>query len=192
MEAAAVQFEIRTPLPRRSSRAAFRPASLALGIALLVLGIGTAWATVGAAVGPGLDRGGPTLVRASGSTPLHMPNGAPGDTAVSYTTIRHDEGGPAAVRLYGDVRGDLAPHLAVTIHRGTGEGAAFGAEAGPPLFQGTLASLPRGWADGLDGGGPWSAGERHTFRIAVTLLDHRSAQGTSARATFRWEARPAG
>jgi hypothetical protein len=120
-----------------------------------------------------------------------MPNGAPGGTAVSYTTVARSGIGPAAVRLYGDVNGALASDLAVTITRGTGEDAAWVADpGGDPIFLGTLATMPTDWASGLGDADVWRPGERHTFRIEVTLLDHPAIQGASADATFRWEARP--
>jgi hypothetical protein len=165
---------------------------LALGIALLVLGVGSAWAVAASPAAPGFDTAGPVLRQTHGSAPMHLPNGAPGDTAVSTTTIGYEGSGAGVVRLTGEVEGDLAPFLAVTIVRGTGGGATWHPEAGPAVFEGTLAELPSDWASGLTAGGTWQPGERHTFRIEVTLLDRPAAQGRTAEATFRWEIRPAG
>jgi hypothetical protein len=169
-----------------------RLTALVLGIALLVLGVGSAWAVAASPPPPGLDTDGPTLRQTHGSTPLALPNGAPGSTSFSHTTIAYDGSAPGVVRLYGEVSGDLGPYLAVTIVRGTGTGAAWRPESGPPLFEGTLAALPTGWTSGLTDGRSWQPGESHTFRIAVTLLDRPAAQGRTAGATFRWETRPAG
>jgi hypothetical protein len=168
-----------------------RLTALVLGIALLVLGVGSAWAVAASPPAPGIGTDGPTLRQTHGSAPLALPNGAPGSTAVSTTTIAYDGSAPAAVRLSGEVSGDLAPYLAVTIVRGTGTGAAWRPESGPPLFDGTLAALPAGWTSGLTDGRSWQPGETHTFRITVTLLDRPAAQGRTAAATFRWETRPA-
>jgi len=180
--------------PARSLRtgAIGRLTALVLGVALMVLGVGSAWAVAASPAAPGLDTGGPVLRQAHGSAPLAMPNGAPGSTAVSETTIVHEGSARGVVRLYGEVSGDLAPYLAVTIVRGTGTGATWRPDAGAPLFEGTLAELPTAWGSGLTDGRSWQPGEAHTFRIAVTLLDRQAAQGRSAQATFRWEGRPAG
>jgi hypothetical protein len=158
-----------------------RLTALVLGIALLVLGVGSAWSVAANAAAPGIDSGGPALRQTHGSAPLALPNGAPGDTVVSTTTISYDGSAPGAVRLYGEVSGDLAPYLAVTISGG-----------GATLFEGTLDELPTTWASGMSGGRTWQPGETHSFRIAVTLLDRPEAQGRTAEATFRWETRAAG
>lgn len=87
--------------------------------------------------------------------------------------------------------GALAPDLAVTISRGTAEGAAWVADrGGDPIFLGTLATMPTDWTYGIGDGALWQPGERHTVRIEVTLLDHPAVQGASADATFRWDGRP--
>jgi hypothetical protein len=119
-----------------------------------------------------------------------MPDGAPGDTAVSHTTIAYEGSELGEVRLYGDVDGDLAPYLRVTIERGSGGGGTWQPEAGPPVFEGTLAELPDDWTSGLTDGRAWEPGERHGYRISVTLLGGPEAQGRTAVATFRWETRP--
>jgi len=163
----------------------------ALGVELIALGLGTALAVTAVAPHDAMDAGAATLAQVGGSVPLAIPNGSPGDTAVSYTVIAHRGRSPVTVRMYGDVTGALAPHLWITIVRGTGGTGSWVADPGPPLFGGTLASLPGRWSSGLDGGSTWQAGERHAYRIEVTLMGHRSAQGSAAGATFLWEARPA-
>ena len=187
-----MQIAIHAPQMHTPGRAGARLWSVLLGSALLVLSVGTAQAVVGAPAAPRFDHGGPALVQTGGSGPLRLPNGAPGDTAISYTTIVHHGAEPAAVRLYGAVSGGLAQHLAVTVTRGAGSGAAWVADRPAPIFRGTLASLPADWASGLADGGPWVAGEQRTYRIEVTLLDHPAAQGAVAEATFRWETRETG
>ena len=177
------------PLPTGAIR---RLTSLVLGVALLVLGVGSAWAVAASPAAPGLESGGPALRQTHGSAPLALPNGAPGDTVVSTTTIAYDGSTPGAVRLFAEISGDLGPYLAVTIVRGTGSGATWQAESGPALFDGTLAELPNGWESGIAAGRTWQPGETHSFRIAVTLLGRAAAQGRTAGATFRWETRPAG
>jgi hypothetical protein len=154
--------------------------------------MGSAWAMAASPAAPGFDAGGPALRQTHGSAPLTLPNGAPGETVVSTTTIAYDGSTPGAVRLFAEVSGDLGPFLAVTIVRGTGSGATWRPQAGPALFDGTLAELPTEWTSGVEAGRAWQPGETHSFRIAVTLLDRPAAQGRTAAATFRWETRPAG
>lgn len=188
-----MEISIQAPVTIRPLRtgAIRRLTSLVLGVAMLVLGVGSAWATAASPAEPGLDAGGPALRRTHGSAPLALPNGAPGDTVVSTTTIAFDGSAPGAVRLFAEVSGDLGPYLAVTIVGGTGNGATWQPETGPALFDGTLAELPTGWASGIAAGRTWQPAETHSFRIAVTLLDRAAAQGRTAGATFRWETRPA-
>jgi hypothetical protein len=189
-----MQISIQAPTNIRPLRtgAIRRLTSLVLGVALLVLGVGSAWAMAASPAAAGFDAGGPALRQTHGSAPLTLPNGAPGDTVVSTTTIAYDGSTPGAVHLFAEVSGDLGPYLAVTIVRGTGSGATWQPEAGPALFDGTLAELPTGWASGIAAGRTWQPGETHSFRIAVTLLDSAAAQGRTAGATFRWETRPDG
>ena len=186
-----MQIAIRAPLDPGRPEIGARLSSFALGVALVALGFGTALAVAAAPARHAMHQGdAATLAQVGGSVPLDMPNGAPGDTAVSYTTIAHRGPGRTTVRMYGDVTGALAPHLLITIARGTGEGGTWVADPGPPMFRGTLEGLPGGWSSGLDDGSVWEVGEHHAYRIEVTLLDHRRAQGSPARATFHWEARP--
>jgi hypothetical protein len=183
-----MQIAIPVPQRRRAAKPAARLCVTVAAISLLLLAAGTARAVVRAARDPGFDRAGPGLERIGTSIPLTMPAGAPGDTVVSTMTIALRGSDPAAVRLSAEVKGDLAPFLHVTILRGSGEGAAWIPDAGAPVFTGTLAALPASWASGVPDG-TWRTGERHAYRIAVTLMDDQRAQGRAAEATFRWESR---
>jgi hypothetical protein len=177
---------------RRPARGGSRVVSLVTGIALIAVAVGTAAAAVRAAPGPGFDHRGPALVASGGTVPLSMPEGAPGDTTSSYTTIEYEGEGPATVRLFAEITGTrLAPHLDVLIERGSGERATWTPDPGGPIFEGPLAGLPTDWGRGIAAGRVWSTGESHTYRITVTLLDHEAAEGHTAEATFRWEARAA-
>jgi hypothetical protein len=185
-----MQIAIGARARHRPTGATARVGSLVAGIALILFAVGTAAAVVRGPATPGFDHRGPALVRPREAAPLSIPDGAPGDTAVSYTTIAYDGSGPATVRLFAEVTGTgLAPYLDVRIERGSGEHAAWIPDPGDPIFLGTLAGLPSDWSRGVTDGRVWSAGERHTYRITVTLLDHEAAQGRTAAATFRWEAR---
>lgn len=183
-----MQIAIDVPQMRRAGRAGARLGTVVTAIALLLLAAGTARAVVAAPAGSGSGGAAPALERIGTSVPLTMPSGAPGDTVVSTTTIALLGSDPAAVRLFAEVTGDLAPFLHVEILRGTGEGSAWVADMGSPVFEGTLAALPADWASGVPDG-TWRTGEVHTYRIAVTLLDDPWAQGRVAEATFRWESR---
>ncbi|MEO8293482.1 MAG: hypothetical protein ABI635_10130 [Actinomycetota bacterium] len=185
-----MQIAIEVPQMRRSEGGGARLVSLVTAIALLLLAGGTARAIAGAAPSPGFQSTASGLDQMGSSMPLTIPVGAPGDTAVSTTTIVLRGSAPASVRLSSEVNGGLAPYLHVTILRGDGEGAAWVADPGAPVFDGTLASLPTGWASAVPDG-TWQTGEHHTYRIQVTLMDDQRAQGQVADATFRWESRSA-
>jgi hypothetical protein len=187
-----MQIAIGAQARHRPTRAAARLCSLIVGVALILFAVGTAAAVVRGPATPGFDHRGPATVRSGGAAPMSIPDGAPGDTAVSYTTITYEGSSPATVRLFADVSGTgLAPHLDVRIERGSGERDTWTPEGSDPIFEGTLAQLPIDWSAGLTGGRAWSAGERHTYRITVTLLDHTAAQGRTAAVTFHWESRTA-
>jgi hypothetical protein len=186
-----MQIAIASPIfqARRPVRPAARLGVTVASLALLVVAAGTALAVAGAPPSAGFDRATPALDRIVTSGPLAMTGGAPGDAVVSTTTIALRGSEPAGVRLFAEVTGDLSPFLRLTILRGTGEGAGWVADAGAPVFAGTLASFPTDWASGVQDG-TWQAGELHTYRIAVTLTNDARAQGRAAQATFSWESRP--
>ena len=186
-----MQIAIQVPQSRMSHGPSARLCSLVAGMALVALGLGTAFAIAPSPAGDALQRSGAALSQVGASVPLQMPNGAPGDTAVSYTTVAHGGAGAVTVRLYGSVRGTLAPHLAVTIASGAGGRGSWIADPGPPVYSGTLDRMPTDWNSGLGGSDVWKTGEQRDYRIEVTLLDHPAAQGSSAGASFRWEARSA-
>ena len=112
----------------------------------------------------------------------------------------------SAVRLYGETAGALAKYLRLKVTRGSfgvgtapGGGACtgFGADAadyaGPGagvLFEGTLDTYPQRWEDGLaDPRASWSAGDRASYQLEVSVLDSDDAQGKSATQAFAFEAR---
>jgi hypothetical protein len=166
-------------------------AAAAVGVVSLMLAISSAALALVPRSPQGFTHGAPTLTLDGGAAPIEMPNAAPGDTAVSETTIAYHGSEPAHVRLYGDVTDlGLAGDLHVRVEEGSGRGRGFAA-LGPPVYVGTLADLPRSWASGARTAGTWSRGETRTYRISVTLLDRAGAQGLEAGATFRWEARAA-
>lgn len=109
----------------------------------------------------------------------------------------------ASVRMYGAVSGALAPHVKLTVVRGTDATPAFdncaaftpdatnytGQGAGV-LYTGTLAGYPVDHAGGVvDPISTWTPGTSASYRFTVEILDTNSAQGQNATATFTWEAR---
>lgn len=137
---------------------------------------------------------------------LALSSAAPGDHSTACISISF--GGPSrtAVRLYGRVSGRLSRHLRLTVTRGSDRApsfpscASFSADrtnyagAGPGvIYSGRLSEYPQSAATGLlDPAGAdrgWEAGERHSYRFSVSLVDGDRAQGLSARSTFLWQAR---
>jgi len=112
---------------------------------------------------------------------------------------------PARVRMYGTVSGTLASYLNLTVERGTG--GTFGScgsfspdptdylGSGPGVvYSGTLAAYPINFSTGIvdPPSGPlesWTTSETHAYRFTVSVQNNPSAQGTSASATFTWQAR---
>jgi hypothetical protein len=134
-----------------------------------------------------------------GQATLSMPDGAPGQVATSYTTIRYEGSLPAGVRLYASTSGTgLARFLRLTITRGKGAGKSFipdsidYAGAGPGvLYRGTLAAFPSDWANGVVDPQSWMQGASHTYRFVAKLANDPAAEGLTAEASFSWEARSA-
>jgi hypothetical protein len=143
----------------------------------------------------------------AGASMFSMSNLAPGDVRTSCLTASYAGSLPATVRLYGTTTGTgLAPHLDLTVTRGTG--GAFGScagftpdpvnhvGAGPGvIYDGTLDGWPDTYATGLVDPSAvpeqWTAGESHTYRFEVVLPPDMadSAQALTTGQTFVWEAR---
>jgi hypothetical protein len=134
-------------------------------------------------------------VTSEAGTMFSMPALAPGETVARYASVA-STGSPAALRLYATISGTgLARFLTVTVTRGTGGTDAFvpygdDRGAGPGVvYHGALSHFPTAWGSGLDVGGTWAPGETHTFRFDIRMSDKAGAQGLTAGADFRWEAR---
>ena len=138
----------------------------------------------------------------AGASLYNVTAAKPGDTAASCIKVSYTGSIAASVQLYASgTPGTLAPYVDLTITQGTQPGAAFPsctgfvADAGGPLFSGTLQSLEQthgGYAAGLATGGGWSSGDTRIYRFQTTLQSTApdSAQGTSSGPhSFIWEAR---
>ena len=144
----------------------------------------------------------------SGSAVFNLTGLKPGDTDTGCITVTSTATIASLVRLYGATGGTgLDAYLTLTITRGTSGGGSFddctgftadttnwvGAGNGV-IYTGTLAAFGDDWAGGTVDAAPavpeaWTPGESHAYKLALTLADTNSAQGTSMTQTFTWEAR---
>jgi hypothetical protein len=125
-----------------------------------------------------------------------LPALAPGQTVTRYATVASSGPAPSQVRLFASVSGTgLARFLTLTVTSGTGGTKHFVPDrtdhgAGPGIvFRGPLSSFPQTMDEGLDVRAGWTGGASRTFRFEITLADEPGAQGLTAGADFRWEAR---
>ena len=143
----------------------------------------------------------------AGSALLSLPAAAPGQSTTSCITVTYSGSLDAGVRLYTTLSGGLAPYLNLVVTRGTDPSPVFSSCSGfnadgtnyigqgaGVIYSGTLAAFPATYAAGLVDpltGAPetWTAGEKHSYRFAVTLAANDAAQGLSQTAAFTWEAR---
>jgi hypothetical protein len=181
--------------------------ALVLGAGGLAAGAGTFSAFSATAGNPGNEFSAGTVALAdddAGAALVSLPaNARPGDSSTRCINVSYTGTLPAQVRLYANVSGGLADHLTVTITRGSqgapsfpsctgfaADGADYGYGANGIVFQGKLSGLPASYASAIaDPDGSWTNGEARSYRYAVTVDDTPAAQGLSASATFRWEAR---
>jgi hypothetical protein len=133
-----------------------------------------------------------------------LENMAPGDKVERCIVVTY-EGTlfPAPVVLYGNVAGDLAPHLALTVRAGTMtgdpapgscDGFSVPTPAGPPLYGNTLAGFGSAHSDWASGAAVWTAGSGDTgralrFTVELPADADDAAQGESATADFVFETR---
>jgi camelysin-like metallo-endopeptidase len=136
------------------------------------------------------------LVDNDGSAVMFNVSGMrPSDAArTSCITVTYNGSLDADVRLYVTRSSTgVEPYVNVKVETGTttsGYGDCSGFSAASTLYDGTLSAYPTDWTSGLvEPGNPWTAGEAHAYRFTVSLQNNAAAQGRSATATFRWEAR---
>jgi hypothetical protein len=143
----------------------------------------------------------------SGAAGLSLSSALPGNSDTSCIRVTYGGSLDAALRLYADVSGGLAPYLSLTVTRGTDASPAYDScasftpdgtnyqGAGPGVvYSGLLSAYPTSYDAGVvdPPTGPvetWTAGEARSYKLTVTLGEDPAAQGLSASATFRWEAR---
>jgi hypothetical protein len=163
-----------------------------------VFGALALWGAAGALAST--DTGGfvrdPVSVSTSTGTMFSLPALAPGETVTRYATVTA-AGSAAPVRLFATVSGTgLARFLSLTVTRGTdgpdgfAPAAAEGGRSGI-VYSGTLAGFPETWRDGIDVGETAQPGRTETYRFEIALSTADAAQGLTAGADFRWEARQA-
>lgn len=139
----------------------------------------------------------------AGAAVLSLSGARPGDAAGGCILVSYGGTLDADVRLHGSVTGDLAPHLSLTVTRGSDSLPSFsscgsfvadstdyiGAGAGV-LYSGPLSGYPGSWDTGVaDPDSAWTPGESRSYRLRVQLANDESAEAKLATATFRWEAR---
>ncbi|SDQ72204.1 hypothetical protein [Quadrisphaera sp. DSM 44207] len=134
---------------------------------------------------------------------LTLSNARPGVPDTGCIRVTYTGSIPAPVRLHGAATGALAPYLKVTVVRGTDATPSFDSCAGftadttdhrglgpGVLYSGTLAAYPTSFDTGVaDPLATWPTGRSTSYRISVEVLPDNAAQGLSAGAAFRWEAR---
>ena len=166
----------------------------ALGASLTM--VFSAFTSVTASEANTFSAGSLTLTDNDAGTALFSLQGlTPGDAATRCLRVDLDttEGLTSTVKLYGstvDAARPLSPYLHVTITRGrdaapAGTTAAqklgctgFAADAGAPLYDGTLEDFPDGEAAAIaDPDGTWTDGDHAVYRISATLEDTDAAQG---------------
>ena len=139
----------------------------------------------------------------AGTALLTLTNARPGVPVSSCMQVAYTGSLTAQVRLYATVSGALAPHVRITVTRGTettptfGSCAAFTADTtnhrglgAGVLFSGPLSTYPTNHTAGLvDPTAAWATNTKVSYRFTAEIIDTNAAQGLSCTATFSWEAR---
>lgn len=142
------------------------------------------------------SRGTVYLTTSDTGTMFSLPALVPGQTVTRFAAVTSQGSLPSSVRLFAQISGTgLARFLTLTVTRGTGGRDTFVPDAvdhratGPGIvYSGPLSGFPRSWDEGIDAGG-WRRGQTQTYRFEITLSELPRAQGLTAGADFRWEAR---
>ncbi|OJF09353.1 hypothetical protein [Couchioplanes caeruleus] len=131
----------------------------------------------------------------NGSAMFSPTNLRPGSTGEKCINVSYTGSLAATVKLYGTaVSGDLAPHIDLVIEEGSGGGygTCTGFTPSGTAYTGTLENFgatKNNFANGVGTFAPASA-DNKTYHITYTLNASTPdiKQGTSAAATFTWEA----
>jgi hypothetical protein len=137
-----------------------------------------------------------------GSAMLALAGATPGSSDTSCIRVSYTGSLSSTVRLYGTVTGTLAPHLILTVTRGTDSSpsfdscAGFSADAtdyigaGPGVvWTGLASTFPSTWAGGVVDPGTWTTSEAHSYKFVISPVDRDSAEGLSSTFSASWEAR---
>jgi hypothetical protein len=137
-----------------------------------------------------------------GSAMLALANATPGSSDTSCIRVNYSGSLSSTVRLYGTVTGTLAPHLILTVTRGTDSAPSFDSctnftadatdhiGAGPGvIWSGLLSTFPSTWAGGVVDPATWTTSEAHSYRFVVSPVDRDAAEGLSSTFAPSWEAR---
>jgi len=182
---------------------------LVLGALAMITGVGTWSAFSSTSVNAG-DRyvAGDVKIAANdaGTALLTLTNAKPGDASTGCIRTTYTGSLDAAVRLYGQVTGTLAPYLTLTVTRGsdptpsypsctsfTADPTDYTGNGPGVVYSGLLSGYPADYASGIqDAPGAaetWTTNENHSYRFRVTLNSDLAAQSKTATAAFTFEAR---
>jgi hypothetical protein len=150
----------------------------------------------------------------AGSAMFSLAGMVPGQSVARCVAVSYSGSLPARVRLYASAAAGLADYLDMTVTRGSsspdppdftaGDGcgtftpdSATYAGPGGVVYTGTLAAYAAAYPDFASGlpdpvaatPAVWTTGERHVYRVVLTLRPDAAAEGLSATPTLVWEAR---
>jgi hypothetical protein len=142
-----------------------------------------------------------------GAAMLSLSSAQPGNSDTSCIRVLYSGSLDATLGLYATVSGSLASYLTLTVTRGTDASPSFdscnsftadttdylGSGSGV-IYSGLLSAFPTSYSAGIVdplAATPetWTTSETHSYRFTVTLNNDPAAQGSSATASFIWEAR---
>jgi hypothetical protein len=146
----------------------------------------------------------------SGTALLSLVGAEPGAADSGCIGVTFGGSLPSTVRLYGSTSGSgLDEYLDLVVTRGSysgadpGPGACTGFQPDPVdytgdglgvVYAGRLSAFPNDFAGGI--GDPpsgtaetWVEGERHVYRLEVSLRHDHDASGLDTTQSFTWEAR---
>jgi len=182
---------------------------LVLGALTAITGVGTwsAFSSTSANAGDSYAAGDVKIAdNAAGTALLTLTNAKPGDVSTGCIRATYTGSLDAAVRLYGQVTGTLAPYLTLTVTRGTdptpsypsctsftADATDYTGNGAGVVYSGLLSGYPADYAGGIqDAPGAaetWTTNENHSYRFRVTLNNDVAAQSKTATAAFTFEAR---
>ena len=136
-----------------------------------------------------------------GSAMLALSNATPGSSDTSCIRVNYTGSLSSTVRLYGTVTGSLAPHLILTVTRGTDSAPSFDScsnftadatdhiGAGPGvIWTGLLSTFPSTWAAGAVDPSTWTTSDAHSYKFVISPVDREAAEGLSSTLAPSWEA----